>query len=171
MAKKGMELSLTFMVTIIIAVVVFIFGIRFAYNLADETNIIKDDASVNLDKKFAEMSCDSNDRICIGIERKLIAKGNSDVFGLKIINIYNDTDFNITVARPSPSGYTKGNKNITKDILEWEPKLRSIMIERNEEKEIGIGISVPKGAESGTYIFDIKVEPYNILNKIYVEVP
>ncbi len=171
MAKNGMELSLTFMVTIIMAIVVFVLGIRFAYNLADETNDIKNAASGQLDKKFAEISCDGNDRVCIGIERKLIARGKSDVFGLKIINIYNDTDFNITVSRPSPSGYTKGSKNITKDTLEWEPKFRTIMVERNEEKEMGIGISVPRDAEQGTYIFDVKVEPYNILNKIYAEVP
>ncbi len=171
MAKKGMELSLTFMVAIIIAVVIFILGIRFVYNLASQSNDVKDSASGNLDKKFAEILCNSNDRVCIGIERKLIAKGNSDVFSLKIINIYDNTDFNITVTRPSPSGYTKSNKNITKDILEWEPKFRTIMVERNEEKEIGIGISVPKDAGQGTYIFDVKVEPYNTLNKIYVEVP
>ena len=171
MAKKGIELSLTFMVTIIIALVVFALGIRFVYNLASQTNDIKDAESDKLDKKFAEISCNSNDRVCIGVERKLILRGNSDVFGIKIINIYNDTEFNITVSRPSPSGYTKSSENITNDFLEWEPKFRAIMVERNEEKEMGIGVSVPKDAEQGIYIFDVKVEPYNTLNKIYVEVP
>lgn len=171
MAKRGIELSLTFMVTIIIALVVFALGIKFVYNLASQTNDIKDAESGRLDKKFAEISCSSNDRVCIGVERKLISRDNSDVFGIKIINIYNDTEFNITVSRPFPSGYTKSNNNITKDILEWEPKFRTIIVERNEEKEIGIGVSVPKDADQGVYIFDVKVEPYNTLNKIYVEVP
>jgi len=169
--KKGIELSINFLVTIIIALTIFGFGVKFIYNLASEATELESLTTSELDKRIGDLLCESTDKVCIGIDKKVIQKGNFDVFGIKIINIQDVTDFEITVDRPDIPGYTLNNNPITEDELIWNPKSRTERLEREEERELGLGISVPKNAQSGTYIFDVRVEPYGTLHKLYVEVP
>lgn len=171
MDKKGIELSINFIVIIVIAVIVFFFGVRFIYNLASQAMEIEKLTSDELDARIGSLLCEGSEKVCLGIDRKVIKRGNFDVFGLKIINIVNSQNFDIIVNRPSPGGYTKEGIPIQNDNLIWNPKTRSAFLKRNEEKEFGIGIEVPKDAKSGIYIFDVKVMPYDSLHKIYVEVP
>jgi len=169
--KKGMELSLNFLVTIIIAITIFIFGLRFVYTLVSNATDLEETSIESLDIQIGSLLCGSGDRVCIPVDKKIIQKGKFDVFGVKIVNIYDARDFEINVERPSPSGYTKSNQAIESDKLIWKPKTRSVFIERNKEAEVGIGVEVPKSTASGTYIFDIKVLPYEDLHKMYVVVP
>ncbi|MBN4049178.1 hypothetical protein JYT91_01025 [archaeon AH-315-M20] len=174
--KKGIELSLNFIVTIIIALTIFVFGVRFIYNFASEATELEDLTTAELDNRIGELLCESTDRVCIGIDKKTIPRGKFGVFGVKIINIQQTQIFEIIVGRPDPGGYTQDNTLITGDGLDWKPKEpRELTIERNEEKEVGFGISVPRDAKPGIYIFDIKVQSsdasYDTLHKIYVEVP
>ena len=176
MSKKAIELSLTFMVVVLIAIVVFILGIKFVYNLASQTNEINKFSAEQLDKKFAQLSCEGNDKVCIGIIKKIIKRDNSDNFGLKIINIENQTNFMVEV-KPS-FALDKDNKKILNDInFKYNDQL--LKIDKNEEKPIGIGFEVPKNASSGTYVFDVQVKNevngrfqlYGEQQKIYIIVP
>jgi hypothetical protein len=171
--KRGIELSINFIVTIIIALALFIFGLRFIYNLASEAKELESLTTSELDKKIGSLLCESTDRVCIGIDKKVIPRGEFGVFGMKIINILEDQDFDILISRANPQGYTHNNDPIsnTNPSLDFKPESRTVRLNRNDEKEIGIGIGVPRDAVSGTYIFDIRVEPYDSLHKLYVEVP
>ena len=169
--KKGMEMSLNFLVTIIIALAIFMFGIRFIYNLASSANELEGISVDQLDSRIGSLLCDSTDRVCIGIDKKTIQKGKFDVFGIKVVNIQDAKDFDVVITRPTPSGYTVNKQDIVTDELDWKPRQRTIHLERNEEKEVGVGIEVPKDTKAGTYIFDVRVAPYNTLNKRYVVVP
>ncbi|MAE43054.1 hypothetical protein CMO93_04735 [Candidatus Woesearchaeota archaeon] len=169
--KKGIELSLNFLVTIIIALTIFGFGIRFISNLASQATELEGLTIEQLDKRIGELLCESTERVCIGVDKRIIPRGKFDIFGIRIINIQNTKDFDIIIERPDIPGYTKKNEEILSDELDWKPKTRTIRLERNEEKEIGIGVRVPKDARSGTYIFDVRVPQYSSLHKIYVEVP
>jgi len=176
--KKGIELSLNFLVTIIIALVIFGFGVRFIYNLASEATELESMTTDELDKKIGQLLCDSTDRVCIGIDKKTIQKGKFDVFGIKVININPGSDFEVQI---TPTGHVKDNG----PIVQVEPgsiKLnyrQAFFIDRNEEESLGVGVGVFKDAESGTYILDVNVEqvtstgavPYAGLHKLYVEVP
>ena len=175
-SKKAIELSLTFLVTIILAVVVMAFGVRFLYSLASEATELDRTSTEQLDKRFAEISCVSNDKVCIGIIRKVMRKGKTDAFGLKIINIDAASEFKVEV---SPSkAFDKQNNEIANNI-NFKYNNNQMTIEKNEEKSLGIGFEVPKDAVSGTYVFDIAVKhkvndefvQYDELQKIYVEVP
>ena len=176
MGKKGFELSLSFIVTFIIAITIFIFGIRFIYNIASETTELEKITTDQLDNKLADLACESNDRVCIGIIKKTIARGDFDVFGLKIININPTTMFKVEVI--PTSAFDKNNEEITNNI-DFKYNDNVLEIETNEEKSLGIGFEVPKDAKSGTYIFDVIVrynvdnefKQYDDLEKIYVEVP
>ena len=173
--KKAIELSLNFIVILIISLVIFTFGVRFISTLSSTATELQDLTERDLDEKIGNLICEGSERVCIGIDRRTINRKEFDVFGLKIINILEPKDFEIEVSRPSPSGYTKTKQEITNDKLIWNPKSRDIYIGKNEEKTIGIGVEVPADAVSGTYIFNVEIKadgkPYSNVQKLYVDVP
>ena len=176
--KKGIELSLNFLVTIIIALVIFGFGINFIYNLASEAAEMESMTTEDLDKRIGELLCESTDKVCIPVNKKTIQRGEFGVVGVKIINILTDTsssEFGIDVQ--VSKGFKKNNEEITDqaDLDKIDVKHRGhVIIEKNEEADIGIGVEVVKDAISGTYVLDVTVEysdDETILQKIYIEVP
>lgn len=176
MQKKALELSLTFIVVVIIAIVLFSIGVKFIYDISSETSKIDEIGTDELDKKFAQLSCESSDRVCIGIIRKIIPRGSFDTFGIKIINIEPTANFLVEV-KPSKA-FNKQNNEIPNNI-NFKYNNNEIMIEKNEEKNLGIAFEVPKGTVSGTYGFGVIVKrkvngqflQYDEVEKVYVEVP
>ncbi len=169
--KKAIELSLNFLVTVIIAVAILVLGVKFINDIAGEATELESLTTDQLDKKITELNCESTDRVCIGISKKTIPKGEFDVFGIKIINILENQEFNINV---KAAKLIKNNEEITDPINLNKIKLKyrnNLFIGKNEEESIGVGVEVPKDTASGTYIFDVKVQQYDELYKIYVEVP
>ena len=174
--KEAVELSLNFIVILIISIIIFGFGIRFISKLSSQAIELQEITTSELDERIGNLVCEGSDRVCVGIDRKTIRRTKFDVFGLKIINILDSQGFDIIVTRPVPSGYTKNKAEIQTDNLVWNPKTRTAFIEKNEEKNFGIGIQVPANAVSGTYIFDVKIQtqdgkPYSGTQKLYVDVP
>ena len=174
--KRAIELSLNFIVILIISIVIFGFGVRFISKLSSQATELQEITTSELDERIGNLVCEGSDRVCVGIDRRTIRRTKFDVFGLKIINILDTQGFDITVARPVPSGYTKNKAEIQSDNLIWNPKSRTVFIEKNEEKNLGIGVQVPANAVSGTYIFDVKIQAqdgkaYSQVQKLYVDVP
>ena len=176
--KKGIELSLNFLVTIIIALVIFGFGVRFIYTLASQATELESMTTDELDKKIGQLLCESTERVCIGIDKKTIQKGKFDVFGIEVININQGSNFEMEI---KPTGYIKNNGPIM-PVGQGKLKLKyrqDFFIGRNEEESLGVGVEVSRGAESGAYIFDVQVKqitdagavPYAGLHKLYVDVP
>lgn len=168
--KKGIELSLNFLVTIIIALTIFMFGIGFIYNLASEAQGLEEVSIDSLDRRIGSLLCDGTDRVCIGMDRQTIERGEFGIFGLKITNVNADEEsFDIIV---EPSGFTQNNgpiEPVTGDQI--TTKYRSnVVLERNKQEEMGIGVQVSKDARTGTYILDVRVEPYPGVHKLYVVV-
>ena len=175
--KAAIELSLNFLVIIIISLVIFTFGIRFIMNLSSKGTELVDLSVSELDQKIGSIVCEGSDRICVGIDKITIKRKDFGVFGVKIINVLPDTkEFEISITRPTPSGYTKSKQDIPSDSLQWNPKQRSIDIDKNDEATVGIGVGVPAEAVSGTYIFNVEIktstgQPYSPIQKLYVVVP
>lgn len=174
--KKAIELSLNFIVIIIISIILFGFGIKFISDLSSQATELQELTVGELDERIGNLVCEGSDRVCIGIDRKIIKRTKFDIFGLKIMNILDDQSFDIIISRPTPSGYKKNNEEIQSDSLLWNPKERSVFIEKNEEIDLGIGVEVPANITSGTYIFDINIltadgTPYSSTQKFYVDVP
>jgi len=190
MDKKGLELSINFIVIIIISLIVFSFGVRFIYQLGSEATTLQKMTVDELDRKIGNLACEGSERVCFGFDKKIIKRGKLGIFSLRIINILDSQDFDITVSRPTPySGYKKDGSPITNDNLKWKPDVpRTVNIKKNEEKDLAIGVEVPKDAKIGTYIFDVAIcyddldsanddttgkcgnDIYNF-GKIYAEVP
>lgn len=174
--KRAIELSLNFFVILIISIIIFGFGIRFISRLSSQATELQEITISELDERIGNLVCEGSDRVCVGIDLKTIRRTKFDVFGLKIINILESQNFDINVARPTPSGYTKTKQEIYGDNLILNPKARSVFIEKNEEKNLGIGVQVPADAVSGTYIFNVEIKTqdgklYSATQKLYVDVP
>ncbi len=176
LGKKAIELSLNFIVIIIISIIIFGFGIRFISKLSSQATELQEITTAELDERIGNLVCEGSDRVCVGIDRKTIRRTKFDIFGLKIVNILESQNFDISVERPTPSGYTISKEEVQTDNLIWNPKQRSVFIEKNEEKSLGIGVQVPANIVSGTYIFNVRIQtangkPYSNIQKLYVDVP
>ena len=168
--KKGIQLTLNFLVTVIIALAIFGLGIKFISNLAGDATELESLTTEQLDKRIENLVC-GTDKVCIGTNKKIIRKGNFDVFGIKIINILETQEFNINI---DVTKIIKDNEEITAENELNKVALRyrqSFIIEKNGEENVGIGVEVAKDAVSGTYILDVEIPQYEELQKIYVEVP
>ena len=155
--KKSIELSLNFLVVIIISIIIFGFGIKFISGLFSQANELRDITFDQLDERIGDIICEGSERVCIGIDKKTIEKGKFDVFGVKILNVINYEEFEIKVSPSSPIGYKKNNDPISGPLLNVNPKNRPLTIKKNEEKIVGIGVEAPSNALSGIYILNVDI--------------
>lgn len=182
--KRGIELSVNFLVIIIISLVIFGFGIYFISRLSSSATELGDLTLGELDKRIGDLICEGSARVCIGIERQIIKRAKLGVFGLKILNLDDAQQFEVTVLPSNPIGYDSSNQPIQKTGsfrgLLIIPSLytspgRAVQIDKNEQETIGIGVQVPEDAPPGTYIFNIDIKDgagsaYSKTQKIYVDV-
>ena len=173
--KRSVELSLNFLVIIIISITVFGFGIYFISNLAKEAEDLRDMTIGQIDEQISGLVCEGSDRVCIIAEKKKIQRGKVGIFGIKILNIIDSGDFQIAANPSSPLGYRRDNSPIAGPALVISPQSRTVDIKKNEDKTIGIGVQVDRDAPvGGTYIIDVEIRNngnlYVPLQKLYVEV-
>lgn len=173
--KKSVELSLNFLVIIIISITIFGFGIYFISNLAQEAEDLRGLTLAQIDEQIRDLACGGSDRVCMAAEKIKIQKGKVGIFGIKILNVLDSENFQIVASPSSPLGYKKDNSAITSPALIINPPSRTADIKKNEDKTIGIGVQVPKNAPvGGTYIIDVEIrnsgQLYVPLQKLYVEV-
>ena len=160
MNKRAVELSINFLVIVIISIVVLGLGIRLLYTLYGGAVEIRDVSLEDIDKQIGALVCEGTESACIGKDSQTIKRGELGIFGLKILNfVGSDIVFEIT-ATPA---------KLIKDGSENPPPFSDVIclptcgtprtepILNHEEKDIAIGIKVGKNALSGTYIFDITV--------------
>ena len=180
--KKAMELSVNFLVIFILALVVFAFGLRLAYNLFNKGIETK----ATLDRQTSleiEKLLDSGDKIVIPFDEQTIRKGQFGVYGLGIRNVLDTTGekdtFRISVEF-SNAFSQDGKQVITAGSLPSvnSQSLQSTLVRKNEVQKVPISIGVPKDAVSGRYVFNVKVfspdnsqSQYGFTKQIIVIVP
>ena len=187
--KRGIELSVNFLVVLILSIAVIGFGIKFLYNLVGETQKLEQVSGEQLDARIESLICADEDKVCIGKDIKKIPRGkvglrilntdfqdNTDgaakVFTVKIEKCQHSTGSSKSECETGPSATKKINT-----LPQWPFGTRKIPVKFKEEAKIAIGAEVPKDAVSGTYIIDVNVyapdetTKYVSTKKIYVEVP
>lgn len=189
--KGAIELSLNFIVILVISIIIFGFGVRFISKLSSQATELGDLTISNLDEKIGNLICEGSERVCVGIDHKIIKREEFDVFGVKILNVLTPSDgrdgqeFDVEISASNPLGFKKDKTPITttpsfNGLLFNPQKRENVFIKKNEEKNIGIGIQVPTNAVSGTYIFNVKIRTlmngqpnqlYVPIQKLYVDVP
>lgn len=177
--KKGIQLSVNFIVLLIIALVVFAFGINFMYDLINKAEEIRQDVDESTQREI-EAALTGGDIVSIPINHKESKTGQSVVFGLGIFNIEKTQPF--TIEMNFESAYhsrTKAPISVNGD--EWIISSHGpYNLTKNEQKIIGLPIRIPRDIESGktpagVYSFNIEVKNadglrYGNLQKVRVTV-
>ena len=156
--KRGIELSINFIVILVISIVVFVLGIKFVYQLVSDTKNLATITFKELDDQIGDLICESSERVCISGDSKEVGRDQIGFFGIKIRNVLESQDFEVKVTRPIPGGVSKNQNEIFGDKLDWKPSVRTVHIGTNEEVKVGVGVYVPKTAVSGTYIFNVDIK-------------
>ncbi|NOZ80910.1 MAG: hypothetical protein GXP63_04515 [DPANN group archaeon] len=192
--KAAIELSINFIVIIVMSVVIFAGGIFIAQKMFSGA----DDVLNDLDQQSVariESLLDDGARVAIPFKTRQASRGESAVFGIGILNILKTpTDFTIEVefdsaydgdtllcdSSSNPTGCTPAatSWNTPDDwpIYDTQPHT----LKTNQKDVYRILVKVPDDATSGTYIFNVKVTyedspgnpiSYDPLRKLLVNVP
>ncbi len=177
MKNKKFKISNNVFIIILLLIVMFLFCFRYVYNLTYEP-ILKFPFPKG-EKELKYILCDSSEKLCISPNNQLIKTNEVGFFTLGIFNTYDEEkEFYINLEREYYKDYPD-----TK--LEFEIINKGkINIDSNKQRNILIGIKIPKKAEKGTYVFNVHVcvdeesscekdsdNKYGITKKIYVMVP
>ena len=152
MNKRAVELSINFLVVVVISIVVLGLGIRLLYNLYGGAVELRDISLEDIDKQIGALICEGTESACIGKDTQTIKRGDLGIFGLKILNLVDSptTDFEIT-AKKGKFIDKDGNPGTFSSDIECLPSCgtpRTESIPNHEEKDIAIGIKVGKNNDT-----------------------
>lgn len=171
--KASLELSVNFLVILIISIVVFGFGIYFLTKMGESATKMGEQINRETDLQIQAL-LDSGEQIIIYPEQLELKRGRVGVIGVGILNTLRESErqFKIEIMPAAyinteqeyhdcllgdPPGYTiDWSCPSPSDTWTYE-EFPMVIIKRNENKKISIPITVPGRASSGTYIFDVYV--------------
>lgn len=164
--KRGMELSINFIVMLVMGIAVFSGGLLFAQKFFAHAENVKGSLDSQTEKQIEKL-LDSGSPVVIPISQKEIKRNKFDTFGVGVLAQFNG-EYRMTV---EPNGAFKKDKTqITLDTSTWlnMPKDMQVL-EKNEKGKFLVGVNVPKEAERGTYMFKVTVsyrDPNDALNNM-----
>ncbi len=188
MNKKAIQLSMNFIVVLILAIVVFGFSIFFLKSIFTSVIDIHEMTADELTEQVGFLSC-GNEPACLETDKLEIERTEHEVFGVMINNYRNEkiklwvTVEGNNVVNDNKALDPKGNLNLLFGI--GTDNKREFILEPNEEKKLGILVEAKKTAASDTYLLNVKtqycilstdtcnpnVDFGNGLYKLYVTVP
>ena len=190
MSKKGaIELSINFVVVLILAIATFAGGLYITKEFFTQASAMKKNIDDRTDTQI-ESLLDDGRQVALPVNKKTAIRDENTIFGLGILNTLRDpaigTKFKVVVVANAafdkqnndmitPAAGSTGCKLVEYTgntanmplILAGNKKLQQMQswlvynqgpytIKPNEKEKVPIGI-IPKGACSGTYIYDMYV--------------
>jgi len=167
-SKKGIALSINFLVIIIISLVIFGSGIVFLSKLMGGAEDIKTKLDSKTESQLERLLLDAGKKVALPKHTVYTEPGKVVSFGIGILNIDKKfgTKFKVSVKLSTASDKQEKVMTVLPDVSSWllfNPG--PYIIKENEHKTVPIGISVPKTAAKGTYIFNAQVLDGN--GKVY----
>ncbi|MEA3430380.1 MAG: hypothetical protein U9R08_03850 [Nanoarchaeota archaeon] len=165
MKKGAIELSMNFLVLLVIALVVFGMSIWFIVNIYQKASDI--DAG-DIDAQIQQISC-GNQKVCLSSSSKTLIAGKwskENVITLKIVNVLgSDKNFQILV---EPVRAIDTNRNIIDDnrVVHISPE-EWFLVKNNDDVGKPIAFNIPKDAIKGTYLYTITVQHTEYDSKEY----
>jgi hypothetical protein len=171
MNKKGIELSVNFLVTFILAFVVFGFGIYFASTISDEAFSQADVTEEFLNQRIQQIACSSSDKICISNNYAELRRGDTEAVGVFINNFESSPDKRVFQMEQFGSGKRyEDDGSIGESVSGSDSPLllmpgstdvanpvTSKSIDARSVGNMGFAVFVPKTAESGKYVYTIEI--------------
>ena len=159
MDKKGaLELSINFIVMLVLCIIVLGLGIAFAKQFFEQAHGI----SKELDKQTIqqlENLMAAGKQVAVPFSTKTASSGETVVYGLGIMNNVAGSSNDFTIDVTFKNAYDKNENEITgSNADQWIVQdTRTVQVKINEKARFSIVISVPKRTAPGTYIFDVSV--------------
>jgi hypothetical protein len=187
--KKGIELSINFVVMLIIALVVFGMGIVLFTKFFQEAENIRDNLDDQTRNELEAQMMSSSEKMVVYPTSLTIRKGKADVVGVGILNVGDSEEF--TVLSEYKTCYDRDGNDLDTACLvdgddplgllkdsSGDPLAREVNIPQNKREIASVPIKVLSGAASAKYSVLITVEQIdpsgNIKigkNLVYINVP
>ncbi len=150
--KRAIELSINFLVTFILAIVIFGMGMfllrGFMTGAEDSLGITEDE----LNRRIASLSCDATrNTICLLNDKQTASVNDIHAFGVTVNNYLNQgSEFRITF-----DGWTTPEGGSSLTIF---PPDATFEIGAKSQIPRSFGINIPRGTTPGEYSFRVRVE-------------
>lgn len=162
MNKKGMELSINFIVMLILTLAVFSLGVVFVNNLFEKTEKIKLDMDANTEKQVENL-LSQGQIVAVPLASKTVEAGSVAVFALGVVNTIEadeyPTQFKVDVSCFSCVKENDERCSCSDDV--FAAKISDFELNKNAKKSMPIGIVTNKKAERASYGFLVKVLYFN----------
>jgi hypothetical protein len=183
--KRAIELSINFIVMLILAIATFAGGMLFLSKFFGKAQEMRGTLDSQTQREIEKL-LDSGSPVVIPISTKEIFRNKFDTFGAGILAKFNG-QYTLTVSQSSSgSAFTKDKQPITWNMQDWKIQpsaTQTIHLNKNEKGKILIGMTVPNNAPVGTYLLTITVkavpddntlptlDPYDNPLQMIVQVP
>jgi hypothetical protein len=173
--KASLELSINFIVILIISIVVFGFGLFFLRSVGKGASSATEQISRESEMQIQAL-LDSGEQIIIYPEQLEIKRNKAGTFGVGILNTIPKPSHMFTIGVKCSAYVNKAGEYLdcnsgSPDTDSWTfSSFKEYEVERNENQKISIPIMVGGKASPGTYIFDVYV-CYNPNNPSLVPTP
>lgn len=198
MKKGAIELSLNFIIIMIISIAVFAFGVYFLKQImshAENTVLVWDKRT----ESMIEDMLDNGGKIAIPFNSKTAPRGEMTTYGIGILNMLDENIENNFALLFRYNKYVNNDDPDQGLPAEFDPNTWPAFseqalpfengngwkklikpIQNNKQEKFLMGVKVPKDAPSGTYIYDLNITYMdgaayiaydNHIWKIYVNVP
>lgn len=161
-SKKAMELSINFLVILIISTIVLIFGLKFLYDIYEAGKNVEDqmrketrDMIKDMMRSGGKLSvlCDSQ------LDMKALRRGEVDHCGIGVLNIDAGPYFQLGVqgAIAKYLNETVQPTNIIGDRQSYLYSKKPIVINNKDDLIVPMTVKIPEDAPSGTYALNVYV--------------
>ncbi|MBI3031895.1 hypothetical protein HYY69_00320 [Candidatus Woesearchaeota archaeon] len=180
--KRAVELSVNFIVMLILGLAIFSVGMYIAtqvfFKARDQAKILDDDIKYAIENDLR----DSSEEVTIGLIRRSVERAGNDVFGVGIANRDEaETTYKIDVSfavyeKEEGSGSNDQTYNRIIFPTKNSAELNQITIKPHEIKIMNLPFTVPKDTPSGSYVYNVRVlkkldtTQVGKLQKIYIDV-
>lgn len=157
-SKKGFQLSMNFIVSIILALVLFGLAVAFFGDIMKSTTDFSKWTMDDLDKRMSLISC-GQAMVCVGPSEKEVGIGKLGVFTVHLFNGFaNDKILVKVTLTPKPDASSV--LNILYGSDSGQQNSRETVLDAGEQADLGVGIVPKKGVatKGGIYIIDVKTE-------------
>jgi hypothetical protein len=152
--KRGIELSINFLVSLILAIAVFAGGLVFAGKFFSKAEQMRTSLDSQTEKQIEKL-LDSGSPVVIPVNSKEIFRNKFGTFGVGVL-AQSTGVYSMTVG--FKNAYKPDKSMIAASADSWlQVPVTELKLTKNQKGKLLIGVTVPKGADKGTYIFDVKV--------------
>ena len=179
--KGTIQLSMNFLVTIIIALALLALGIILLRQFVDVTVDTQNELNQRTQERIAEL-LDQGQQIVIPFSSQTLKRGESYLFGVGVLNIEEESSFKLATAL-SGAFHSNDVEFLPAELAEHNPSSwvrfdrEQFTLKKNEQQSRTVFVQIPKNAPSGTYIFNVVVyrnsdnSIYDAVRKIIIIVP